>query len=269
MKLSPIGIGLMLLAASSSAWGVRPKTSQMVPLRDVVVVDHAIILLSDLLPANAPLGLKSAGDAIPLGRAPQIGSIRTFEPEQITHQLAIAPTLLAVLRIPFRITIRRFQWPIKNTAVRKAISVFLARQKSKFGDLMSSATFQLDSTGALQQDPSLSVTGMDWDDRRGVIQFRLRCANRAVCGSFLAYAVSPLSITADGWAKFGSQLFPNDRAMARKRIRGWSSAGGEGQARHPDPGRHGPADFDPGGLSGTRRTQSADPGPGRQESSRV
>ncbi len=208
MRLHLISV-LMLLAASSSAWSVQQKTGSLVRLRDVVEVNHEIILLSDLLPLNAAPSLKSASDAIQLGRAPQIGSIRILALEQIARRLAADPTLLAVFQIPASITIRRFQWSIKNAAVRSAISVFLQRWKSKYGDLSDPTTLQLDNTGTLQEDPALVVTGMEWDDRRQELQFRLHCAKRALCGGFLAHAGWPPALTAKLQAKFSSGIASN------------------------------------------------------------
>ncbi len=214
MKISLIKIALILLVASPSAWTIPAKTDALVRLRDLVEVNHEIILLSDLLPLNAPLDLRNASDAIQLGRAPQIGSIRILDPEQIKHQMAAEPALLANFRMPARIMIRRFEWPIKSAAVRGAISAFLQQKKSKYSDLLDTAALQLDNTGALQEDPALVVTGMEWDDQRQVLQLRVRCANRTLCGSFLVHAGWPPALTAQWRTIFASGIFSNGTAKA-------------------------------------------------------
>jgi hypothetical protein len=214
MRFSRISVWLMLLAANPCAWSVQQKMGQPVRLRDLVEVDHEIILLSDLLPPNVPSALKSASDAIRLGHAPLMGCVRILDPEQIKHQLAADPTLLAVFRMPTKITIRRFKWLIKNAAVRSAVSVFLQQWKSKYGSLPDPATLQLDNPGALQEDPALVVAGMDWDDWRQDLQLRLRCANRALCGSFLAHAGWPSDLAAKWRAKLHPENFSSGTGAA-------------------------------------------------------
>src|SRR5579863_958738 len=129
MKYVLLGALGSLLAAAPLAWCVRNEATGRdepgVQLRDAVEVKRNRVWLSDLLPADAPSAVQKTSAAIELCLAPQPGSVRILDAEQITSKLAAQPELLHRLAIPLRITIISSGWPIEEEMVRRAISTFL------------------------------------------------------------------------------------------------------------------------------------------------
>jgi hypothetical protein len=205
---------LCLLAAAPLAWCMRNEPTVRdevrVQLRDAVEVKRNQVWLSDLLPADAPSAMQKTGAAIELCPAPQPGSARILDPEQIKSKLVSQPEVLRQLAIPSRITVRSSGWPIEEEMVRTAISTFLREQGSR-PDLPGAARFEgLQSLVAGEEHSKLQVTGIDWDTRQQSVQVRLRCATRTSCGSFLVHVVLPASAgdqwrSRQGWSS-GSNL---------------------------------------------------------------
>src|SRR5579864_5937046 len=206
---------LCLLAAAPLAWCMRNEPTVRdevrVQLRDAVEVKRDRVWLSDLLPADAPSAMQKAGAVIELCPAPQPGSARILDAEQIKSKLVSQPEVLRQLAIPPRITVRSSGWPIEEEMVRMAISTFLREQGSR-PDLPGAARFEgLQSLVAGEEHSKLQVTGFDWDTRQQSVQVRLRCATRASCGSFLVHVVLPPSAgdqwrTQLGWASGSTSL---------------------------------------------------------------
>src|SRR6202035_6119680 len=132
MKYVRLGAIWMLLAAIPLGWCAPHhgayRDKQEVRLLDAVVLKRNQVWLSDLLPPDAPAALQKAGAAIELCRAPQPGSARVFDAEQIASKLVGQPELLHQLSIPAEITIRSSGWPIAEATVRIAICKFLREQ---------------------------------------------------------------------------------------------------------------------------------------------
>ena len=195
----------MLLAAIPLSWCAESEPK--VQLRDAVEVKRERIWLSDLLPPSAPAAIRKVSAAIALCQAPEPGSTRVLDGEQITTKLAVLPDLLRQLGIPTRITVRNSGWPIEETAVRLAISRFLHKQAGN-RDLPDAAKLDWQPLSATEEQFALQVTSLEWDLRRQSVQVRLRCSARASCGSFLVHVVLPLPVR-DEWRRqlaFGSEV---------------------------------------------------------------
>lgn len=112
---------LCLLLAIPPVW----CRSAAVPLREAVEVDHSPVLLSDLLPADANVAVRKASAAVVLCQAPQSGSVRLLQAEEIIRSIAAYAELLPVLSIPARVAVRDSSLPIQQGSVREAIATFL------------------------------------------------------------------------------------------------------------------------------------------------
>lgn len=185
--------GTWILLAVALAWCApnngAARIEPVVHLRDAIEVKGKRVWLSDLLPPDAPSSIQKASAAIELCPAPQPGSARVLDAEQITIKLAGQPELLRQLVIPPLLTVRNAAWPIAGEAVRIAISKFLREQGWK-QDLPAEARLEwLPPLAPSEEHPRLQVMGLDWDSRQQSIQVRLRCSARASCGSFLVHVI--------------------------------------------------------------------------------
>jgi hypothetical protein len=208
-------LATMLVVAAPPGWCVRnqERNDPLVQLRDAVEVKQSRVWLSDLLPPDASPALRKVSATIQLCSAPQPGSVRVLEGEQITARLDGQAEMLRQLAIPPRITVRYAGWPIAEERVRLAISEFLGQQvlHEARGRLELPDAARLEWSRPLtvkEQNPQLEVVGLDWDNRQKSIQVRLRCSTRASCGSFLVHVVFPRSI-AEQWRQrlaLGSDL---------------------------------------------------------------
>lgn len=198
-------LATILLVANPLLWGVRnqERNDPLVQLRDAVGVKRNRVWLSDLLPADASPALQKASASIELCPAPQPGSARVLDAEQIATKLAGHPELLRRLAIPPRMTVRYAGWPIAEEGVRLAISAFLRQQGLRehrgTRDLPDVARIEWPRPlSATQQNPKLEVVGLAWDNRQQSVQVRLRCSPRAACGNFLVHVVLPAPL-AEQW----------------------------------------------------------------------
>jgi len=199
-------IATMLLLAIPPIWCLRnqeKKDDVVVQLRDAVEVKRSWVLLTDLLPPDAPSAIRKALGSVELCSTPQPGSARVLNSEQTAARLAGQPDLLRRLAIPARITVRYAGWPIAEDRVRLAISQFLRQQSlhehGGISDLPDEARLEwARPLSATEENPRLEVLGLDWDNRQQSLQVRLRCSIRASCGSFLAHVVLPAPL-AERW----------------------------------------------------------------------
>jgi hypothetical protein len=213
---SPFRTACLMLAVAPMMWGARNEgTSRInspVQLLAAVEVKGGRVRLSDLLPADAPLLLQKVSAKIDLCPAPQPGSVRVLDAEQVTSKLAGQPELLRQLIIPPQITVRSSGWPIAEAAVRMAISNFLRRQSSG-GELPEAAMLEgLQPLAAVEEHPTLEVMGLDWDHRRQSVEVRLRCQTRASCGSFLVHVVLPPGVGEQWHERFAPRAGSNSSA---------------------------------------------------------
>ncbi len=186
-------LGTWILLAVPLTWCAThdgaARIEPVVHLRDAIEVKGKRVWLADLLPSDAPSSIQKASAAIEICPAPQPGSARVLDAEQVTIKLAGQAELLRQLVIPPLLTVRNAAWPIAESAVRIAISKFL-RERGWKQDLPAEARLEwLPPLAPSEEHPRLQVMGVDWDDRQQSIQMRLRCSARASCGSFLVHVI--------------------------------------------------------------------------------
>jgi hypothetical protein len=192
VKFVLLSLGLSLGLAGACAPASAQAGRDRVPLRKNAEVRGAIIHLSDLLPAAAPAALRRASAALALGRAPQPGTLRVLRAGQIARRLAGKANLLGQISWPDQITVRRRGWPIRQENVRDAVAHFLQeREWDQNGGLDMQRLKWTSDFAALKPNPALEVAGAAWDSLRHVLRLRLRCAEQALCGSFLVQWLVP------------------------------------------------------------------------------
>lgn len=185
MKAFAIGVVLATLTVASGR-ALGEQTHQAIHLRDVVEVNDAKVLLSDLLPPGAPPNIRAVSSAVELCRAPQAGSSRPLHEEQIRKAIASQPGLHADnFLVPASVIVRSSGWPIKQSDVRDVVSDFLRQHGSNDG-LPHRAQLHLpEFLVAAEPGFKLQVTRMHWDATAQKIEIQVRCSNRKSCGKFL------------------------------------------------------------------------------------
>lgn len=193
MKFSLTSLGLALLILAQFGWCAANQGETAIHLRDQAEVNHSTVLLSDLLPAQAPIAIRAASERVELCRAPLPGSVRILRAEQILTASKSQSALFSRLVTPPTVTIRSLGWPICESRVRAAISEFLQKQ-GPAATLPEAARLYLpESLAANEESIQLRVTNMQWDPRQPAIEFRLRCLRQNSCSNFLVRAVLPQS----------------------------------------------------------------------------
>jgi len=176
----------VLLAAGSL--NAQTPSPPVLKLAEHVEVAGDTIWLSDLLPAGGSTDLQVMSKSLDLGLAPQPGSLRLLTRQQISARLADRDGLLRQLELPAQITVQRKGWPIREDTVLTAVSNYLQTQGWKNNAL--SGTDWLRWSGAVaarNEDAVLQVTGAKPDIAPGTLEVRLRCVDRSLCSSFLAF----------------------------------------------------------------------------------
>jgi hypothetical protein len=199
-----LGASVPALAASASA-------DAPVALLSEVDLKTSSVRLSDLLPPEAPASLRTAGDAIPLGRAPMAGSVRHITREEIEHALVDQPQILAGISVPADIALRRVHRQLSPEEVAAAISAVLGRENT-----VDPAKLKLQlSPLVTSDDPGLEVTGIDFDAFHQVTRFRLWTAKEP--------ANMPFYVTVPG-RQIGSKAMPHGAAGTEARAAARSEA---------------------------------------------
>jgi hypothetical protein len=166
------------------------------PLRIALLADTTIqgdaILLSHLLPSNIPIELRRRAQNISLGRAPEVGSVRSLSRESL--QAALEETGLdpAEFVIPERVAVRREAhllsmervWPALRAAAASRGIALPANIRSQ--DLQWSAPLGLPA-----DDSQLEVQGVYIDKLLNQARFRLRFPNNPAAPSFYAWCPLP------------------------------------------------------------------------------
>jgi hypothetical protein len=184
-----LGFGLWLAGVHVDA----QKLSQpAVSLPERVEVTGDTISLSDLLPRSASADLRTLGKSLGLGLAPQPGSVRSLTRQQISARLAENEDLWRRLELPAQITVQRVGWPIRGDSVLRTVSNFLHKQGWK--DNFQSGAASLQWSGAIarrNENAALQVTGAKPDSGQRTLEVRMRCVDRSLCSSFLAFVTLP------------------------------------------------------------------------------
>jgi hypothetical protein len=153
-----------------------------VRLRAEVTVEGTTVRLSDLLPDNAGTQLKAAAESLPLGRAPQIGSLRVFSANQVRQAIAEIPLATTEIDIPEQVVVRRIGWPLQTENITRTLS------HSKFThafDFSKAKIVLPPGFSSIAANPQIEVTAFNSNSGHQPLLASMRCRERAVCGSFL------------------------------------------------------------------------------------
>ncbi len=169
-------------------------------LREIATVHASRILLSDLLPAEAPRALSEQGAEVTLGDSPNLGSTRVFMPGEIAHALADKPDLLRQLALPERVLVRRDGFPLDRDSLGTAARQFLKQKGWQVPD----AALEWDREIVTRKaNPALIVTRARCDLSGKTTELSLRCVDRAACPAFLV-RVENTSCYANDWPQVPS-----------------------------------------------------------------
>lgn len=169
MRRLLVQLVFVCLGASAVALAASAPAGAPTALLSEVDLKMSSVRLSDLLPPEAPVSLRTAGDAVALGRAPVAGSIRHITREEIEHALVDQPQILAAISVPADVIIRRVHRRLSPAEVAAAINVELGSDKA-----VDPAKLNLQLSPLVTSDnPGLEVTGIDFDAFHQVTRFRL------------------------------------------------------------------------------------------------
>jgi hypothetical protein len=188
---------LAAVSANAGAGDVRVR------LRAEVTVQSETLRLSDLLPADVGTQFKAAAERLPLGRAPQAGSLRVFTVTELREAIAEIPMETTEIDIPEQVVVRRPGWPLESETVRRN----LERSNLTHALDFSQATITLPAgfTTAIP-DPSLEVIAVTFSSGHQHLLVSMRRRERAVCGSFLVEVLNvPAEAVPSRELKLGSE----------------------------------------------------------------
>jgi hypothetical protein len=183
MKYSLIFAGIItVLSANPDA---NPENLR-VRLPAEVTVQSETLLLSDLLPDDAGTQFKTAAERLSLGRAPQAGSLRVFTASELRQSIAEIPLQTTEIDIPEQVVVRRMGWPLEIETIART----LAHSNLAHALDFSQAKIMLPpGFTTVAPHPQFEVAALKpSSDHRGFFA-RIRCRERAACGSFLAEIV--------------------------------------------------------------------------------
>jgi hypothetical protein len=190
-----------------SAVGRCDRSREVIRLRDAVIVDHPTVWLSDLLSAGSSMALRTASASVVLCPAPQPGSMRVLDAEQIRIAMAARPDLFQRIAAPPSVIVQSKGWPIKQADIENAIAEYL-RQRGTNASLFAMARVDLpEFLVATGKNFQLQVAQMRWLSRQ-LIEIRLHCSHHA-CLDFLAHIVLPERSAEQSRAALIRSVFPN------------------------------------------------------------
>jgi hypothetical protein len=194
-RLLVINVYLAMAVAIAGKSLAAEQGPGAVYLREVIEISHpGPVLLSDLLPPNAPSAIRNASMRVELCRAPQPGSLRILQAEQVRHSITEAD-LLQRLIIPARVTIRCSARLVSETSAREAISDFLRKHGWESG-LAEGSKLDLPDVAAANCEP-FEVMHLRWDLQRQAIEVHLGCSKPRSCGGSLGYVLLPQTMPED------------------------------------------------------------------------
>jgi len=166
-----IQLALACLGSSILTLAATPSVGAPLTLLSEVELKPKLIKLSDLLPADASASLREASARIPLGSAPAPGNVRDLKRAEIEQALVEKPEILAQIRIPEKIAVRRAYRQITSAAIAAALNSALKGEHpidpAGLGLQVSASAY---FTG---DDPGLVVTGIDFDALHHATRVRL------------------------------------------------------------------------------------------------
>ena len=195
-RLRSLAGSLLLVSFALPSLCQSNQPSLPIALRESVQIDSATVRLSDLLPPDVPNAIRQKAAAINLGRAPQIGSVRTLSREEITQRIGSDPAL-RLIYVPAQITIRRDGWPISPESIRSAIARYFQAQGWKAAAPGPEGVRWDAGFTSLKPSAALEVTAVSWNRSGNDLEFRLRCVERNACSSLLVRVVAPPGFSGD------------------------------------------------------------------------
>lgn len=168
-RLLPLAL---LLLGTPSEGGTRP-----VALLSSAEVSGDAVLLSNVLPSDAPPDLQRRAEGIRLGTAPQDGATRTISREAIAAILERSLLPGSSFLIPEYITIRRTGRVVTRQEVFRAIQAAMGstspqgRSELRLEDIRLGPAVRISVA-----EPQLRVTQVLLDHRTGCVWFRLKAA---------------------------------------------------------------------------------------------
>jgi hypothetical protein len=194
-----IQLAVALVLATPLSWCASRGANRECQLAERAEVSRATILLSELLPPGASAELQKAAKDVAFGRSPLPGSSRVLGRAEIVRTLSRRGAQFEDIAVPGQITVHRASWPIRREALRTALVDFLEGRGWQLSETPPAESLQW--TGGVanpRETAGLQVDNVDWDAVRQALQFRVHCADRGQCGSFLVWAI-PEPAAVDGW----------------------------------------------------------------------
>src|SRR5579863_7301040 len=180
-----------VLALLGLSWGTALGAQDPpVALRAEAFVQGGTIQLSDLLPLGAASGVRLAAEKLELGRAPEPGSLRVLSAAELRHAIGGA----MAVKFPAQAVVHGAGWPLRVASLRRALRESEAGRRYDFSrsSLIPPADFATRSS-----DPRLEVVAIGAGENPRTLSVRLRCEQRADCGSFLVELVFDEALPAE------------------------------------------------------------------------
>jgi len=195
---------ILLFAVVAILFGAGPAFAG--PFRIVIPAEISvqtdILVLADLLPANAPRGLKSIAASVRLGLAPRIGTLRHLSRDFIFSILDEIEFPSSSFAVPEAVAIRRISRPISRDEVVAAVLIALRRNPAL--PSIDISTLALDvSVEVPVSDPQLEVLQTTLDAPLSRVRCRLAAKAAPTAVPFFATA----RLTPDSSATIPRTLF--------------------------------------------------------------
>lgn len=162
----------MAALAFALAAGASAESHALVPLASRVRVATASVTLADLLPADAPIGIRSRAARIRLGAAPLPGSRRRLSRPAIESLLD--PKLAGELAVPASVVVERGSRELSRQQVLGAVRRALIRNGFANASVLTLADVRFEMpVRVTTSHPGLRVLGMRIDPALRLAVFRL------------------------------------------------------------------------------------------------
>jgi hypothetical protein len=166
---------LFALVALSPAYAAEKRErSARIALRPHAEVAGALILLSDLVPDDAPDYVREEAARIPLGLAPQTGTTRVLAAASIAAAIERAGLPQEIFTVPDRVSARRAGRNLSGAEIWAAIQRYLATRPASTIRNVRSEDLQLDSGFSIPAAAKIEVTRVTFDRALRFAQFHLQ-----------------------------------------------------------------------------------------------
>jgi hypothetical protein len=164
------GFAAMLISIGPAQASRLPRIEL---LRSAIVAGPSV-LLSDLLPEEAPESLRSMAAAISLGAAPQAGNSRILDRGTVERISSATPEVLEEVSVPERMLVSRQRRAITVSEVLVAIRAAVSERQVPSEDTLEPEDVRLETDILVAPgDPGLRVVRMNLDRGLGRARFLL------------------------------------------------------------------------------------------------